>query len=215
MIYAVSAIIVILLLLYIMPVNSKLSFVKENNNGSIKLELRTLYGLLNLKTEIPFLITFENGMPELKFKFELPRKRRRRLPARFAKLIKTEEGGGLGKAYKKYKDKLLPVMKYIGKKTKIDDFSLRLTMGTGDAAETGILYGTAWIVIGNFMAFTGSYLKINNPKIVIVPVFNRIQFSVDFSCIIRIKTGHIIIAGIKALPFFLHGSDKKIQINIY
>lgn len=209
MLYFLPAVFVIMLLLYMMPVAVSIDASRDNEDDKITVGLKTLYGLIKLKTEIPFLIiTFENGKPVLKFKVEVANEKRNKLLARFTKLFSIEEGESLYKAYKNKKNKVTPLISYLAKKIKITDIKLKLDIGTGDAAATGVLYGIIWTVIGNIMTATKSYLNINKPKIIVVPVFSQVQLSIDFSCIISMKSGHIINAGIRAIPVLLSGIRK-------
>jgi len=201
MLYAASGFIFLLLILYLMPIEISTNIEKHSNNVKIALGLKTLYGLLNINTEIPvFKLTFENGKPVLKYKVEVANKERSRLLAGFSKLLTIEEGESLYRIYKKNKDIISPPLKYLTKKISVRDLYLKLGMGTGDAAATGLLYGTAWIAVGNIMALTGSYVNIKKPRIIISPIFDSVRLSLDFSCIIRMKTGHIINAGIRVIP---------------
>jgi hypothetical protein len=119
-----------------------------------------------------------------------------------------EEGESVFKAFKRNKTIITPILKYISRKTKVSNFYLKLGLGTGDAAATGVLYGVTWIVIGNIMTFTRCYLNIYEPKIVVIPIFSQVQLSVDFNCIISLKLGHIINAGIRAVPAVISGMRK-------
>ncbi len=209
MFYFLLTLLVILLLLYFMPIVISIDMRKDNMDDKITIGFSTLYGLIKFKSEIPFLIiAMKDGKPALKYKMEVANKKRSRLLARFTKLFSITEGGNLFKIYKNIKNAITPVLKYMAKKTRIDNFELKLSMGTGDAAETGILYGVAWILIGNIMTFTRSYLNIGNPRIAIVPIFSRVQLCVEFHCIISLKLGHIINAGIRAVPALLSGMKR-------
>lgn len=204
MLYFLPAVFLIILLLYMMPVAVSIEINREKENNKITIGLRTLYGLLKLKTKIPFLnITFENGKLALKYKVEVANRKRDKLFARFTKLFSIEEGESLYKAYKNNKNKFAPLLGYIAKKAKITDLKFKLHMGMGDAAASGVLYGIVWIIIGSVVTISKSCLNINEPRITVVPVFNRIQLSFDFSCIISMKSGHIINAGIRAIPALL------------
>lgn len=207
--YFLIAALFIMLLLYFMPIAVSMDVSKDNENENITIGLRTLYGLLNLKTEVPFLkIAFENGRFALKYKVEVAERKSNKLLDRFTKLLSIEEGEGLYDTYKNNKYKIMSFSKYIKKKIKIKNFNLKLGMGTGDAAATGVLYGMAWILIGNLMTFIRSHLSINDPRIMVVPIFGMVQLSVDFSCIISMKLGHIINAGIRAMPALLSDMRK-------
>ncbi|MDD4504006.1 MAG: DUF2953 domain-containing protein [Clostridiaceae bacterium] len=207
--YVLIPVLVIALMLYLMPIAVSMDVNKDNDNDKITIGLRTLYGLLNLKTEVPFLkIAFENGRFALKYKVEVVGRKRNKLLAKVTKLMSMEEGEGLYDTYKNNKYKIMPFSKYIKKKIGIRNFNLKLSMGTGDAAATGFLYGILWIVIGNLMTFARSHLSINEPRIMVVPIFSQVQLSIDFSCIISMKLGHIINAGIRTMPALLSGMRK-------
>lgn len=197
MLYIVLGLIFLTLTLYIMPVNISISIKNYNSNVRITLGLKTLYGLLNLETGIHVLkLTFENGKPIIKYESEVA-EGERSLHLKIRDLLRKYE----------YKRNIVDSpLKHIIKKILIKNFYLKLGMGTDDAAMTGVLYGTAWIIIGSIMTLTGSHVKIKAPRIVIVPVFGRVSLSIDFSCIIRIKTGHIINAGIRAIPALISGN---------
>lgn len=208
MLYFWTAVLLIMLFLYMMPIVISIDIKKDNNADKITIGIKTFYGMLKLKSEIPFLvITFENGKPALKYKIEVADKYRSKLLARFGKILNLKEGEGLLKTFNKIKGRIKPVLKYISRKTNINKFILKMSVGTGDAAATGILYGAAWMALGNILAFVSGFLNINNPRIVIVPIFSKIQLCVDFSCIISLKLGHIINAGIRALPALLSDSE--------
>lgn len=207
--YFLIAALLIMLLLYVMPIAVSMDVSKDNENDKITIGLRTLYGLLNIKTEIPFLrLALENGRFALKYKVEVPNKKRNRLLAGFTKLMSMREGKSLYNAYKNNKYKIIPFSKYMTKKIEIRNFSLKLSIGAGDAAATGFLYGVIWIFIGNLMTFARSHLRIKKPRVVVVPIFSRAQLSIDFSCIISLKFGHIINAGIRVIPALLSGMRK-------
>ncbi len=192
MLYAASVFIFLILILYLMPVEISTNIEKHNSNVRIALGLKTLYGLLNINTEIPaFKLVFENGKPVLRYTAEAAERETNRL---------MEKGKGLFSIYKHNKDITASSLRYITKKIVIRNLFLKLGMGTGDAAVTGLLYGIAWIVAGSIMAYTGSYVNIKKPRIIISPIFGSVRLSLDFSCIIRMKTGHIINAGIRVIP---------------
>lgn len=204
MLYFVTVLIALAILLYIMPVTVGMALKRAGEKDKITIEVRTLYGLIQFKSEIPFLeLIFKNGKPALKYRVEVTDRKRRRLFAQLTKLFSLDEGGKLFEIIKMKRHRLLAALKYLAGKTAVRKFSLRFTLGTGDAAETGILYGVAWIVIGNIMTLTRSYLNIKEPRITVVPVFNQVQLSIDLSCIISMRLGHIINTGIRLIPVFL------------
>jgi len=183
MLYVIFAAAFIIIVLYFMPVDINIDVNREDNkNLKMTLGIKTLYGLLRFNPETPFLkLAFEN----------------------------VKEGENLYKKYGNNKFKIISVLRYIMKKIKISNFYLKLSMGTGDAAATGVLYGAAWIIIGSIMAFAKSRLNMGEPRIIVAPVFGSVRLNVDFNCIISIKSGHIINAGIRAIPALISGNREK------
>jgi hypothetical protein len=59
------------------------------------------------------------------------------------------------------------------------------------------------------MAFAKSRLNMGEPRIIVAPVFGSVRLNVDFNCIISIKSGHIINAGISAIPALISGNREK------
>lgn len=209
MIYFISVLLVVSVLLYAMPIFVSLEVKRVKENDSIVIGVKTCYGLVKFNTEIPFLeIVFKDGKPALKYKLEVADRKRSKLFARFTKLLSAEEGGRLYDILKGKKHSIISALRYISGKIIVRDFNLRLTLGTGDAAETGILYGAAWILIGNIMALTASHINIKEPRIAVIPVFNRVQLNIHFSCIITMRLGHIINTGIRVIPALLSSKRK-------
>jgi len=204
MLYLVIILIIIVTLIYTMPVTVSLDIERAGEDDKITIGVRTIYGLLKFKSEIPFLeLIFKNGRPAVKYKVELANKKRNKLIAKFTKLFTLDENSRLLEVIMKERHRLVSALKYIAGKTTISKFRLRLALGTGDAAQTGILYGAAWIAIGSIMALTGNYTTIRRPIIMVVPIFDQVLLSVDLSCIIHIRIGHIINTGIRVIPVLL------------
>ena len=209
MIYFISVLLIIAVLLYVMPIAVSMEVKRAGKNDSIIIGVKTCYGLVKLNSEIPILeLLFKNGKPALKYKLEVADKKRSRLFARFTKLFYLEDGGKLYDVFKQDKRRIISALRYISGKIAVRDFNLRLTLGTGDAAETGILYGAAWILIGSIMALTRSHINIKEPRVAVIPVFNKVQLNMQFSCIITMRLGHIINAGIRVIPALLSSKRK-------
>lgn len=210
MLYFMVFLLILLLLLYLMPVTISIEVKRVKEDDNITIGVRTLYGLLKLKSEIPFLeLILKNGRPAVKYKVEVADNKRSRLFARFTKLFSLTEGGDILRLLRAHKRRILSALKYIVMKTEVREFDLKFTLGTGDAASTGILYGAAWIVIGGIMSLTRSCMYISRPSIVVVPIFNKAELHVDFNCIIRMRTGHIINTGIRVIPVLISSMRKQ------
>ncbi len=190
---------IVLFLLYVIPIVTSIDASKEIENNKLSIVIGTTYGLLRLRTEIPLTVAFKDGRILLDYKTKEVGKKKNILMEAFTKLLSKKEDESLYNTYKKNKHRVIVFMDYIMDKLKISSLNFNVKMGTGDAALTGILYGTIWIAIGSIMTFIGNNLNPERPNIVVVPIFGEAQLSIDFNCIISIKLGHIIYAEIKAL----------------
>jgi hypothetical protein len=88
----------------------------------------------------------------------------------------------------------------------------RTTIGTGDAAEAGVLTGIAWGIKTTLVGVLGSYTRWDEPPCLSVdPDFNHVVLNTHFHSIIRFRLGHAIL-GVKRL--LLHkrkGRERKWQ----
>ncbi len=67
-------------------------------------------------------------------------------------------------------------------------------LGTGDAAEAGILTGLAWGIKWALIGMLGSRIRWNfTPQLKVDPDFNRAILETYFHSIIRFRTGHAIL----------------------
>ncbi len=72
-------------------------------------------------------------------------------------------------------------------------------IGGSEPAMTGILVGLVWV--GKAFLFgrlTGRVKFAKPPRLAVVPNFGGFDFSVAFKCILRVKLGDIMVAGIKS-----------------
>jgi hypothetical protein len=68
--------------------------------------------------------------------------------------------------------------------------SFHMELGTGDAAETGILTGLLWSFLGIFQHHLGA--RTGRGKFTIIPHFNRQVLRIEVSGILQVQPGHII-----------------------
>ncbi|MHB9146101.1 MAG: DUF2953 domain-containing protein [Symbiobacteriia bacterium] len=78
----------------------------------------------------------------------------------------------------------------------VEEASLTLELGTGDAARTALATGTLWGILGSAYTFALTRLRHRprQPRLVVRPNFNSQTWclSLDLLCIIKARPGHII-----------------------
>ncbi len=76
---------------------------------------------------------------------------------------------------------------------------IRVDFGTGDPADTGLLYGIIWAAVGNIYQVFNRYLVFDFPETEINADFENKIFKTQFEGIIRVRLVHIITALAKSI----------------
>jgi len=83
-------------------------------------------------------------------------------------------------------------IKKLKSRIKMKNFNVEMTIGTGDAALTGILTGVAWMITGIVYSNLSMAFPIHNKYIKINSDFSKTVFNANVLCIFNIRMGHII-----------------------
>jgi len=180
-----------------MPIRIKFKTIRVKDDDIILIRVKTLYGIVNLKFEVPFLdIEFVNNKLSLKYKAKVESGKTNKLLKKLSKVFTADDFNNI-KRYFHHDPVFFEKMKsYWSKKLIINDFSLILKYGTRDAAFTALIYGALWAIVGSVLAILKNNLKFSTKDIVITPYFDRETVNIEFSCIIKFKFGDIINTGI-------------------
>lgn len=93
---------------------------------------------------------------------------------------------------------VLAVLEFLGN-VKIFDFKFSLTVGQGDAAETGIVYGACSAVCYTALAAINAIFEIDEQKIDISADFEHEVLDISLYAIMKITLFKALKAGIKAI----------------
>lgn len=94
-------------------------------------------------------------------------------------------------------DEILDLVKH---RAKFSDIYVRLRYGTGDAANTGIMYGAIWAFVGNVYAYLCRHFYVEFPTVELEPQFDKTAFEIEAQGIITTRLVHIIKCVLKLLP---------------
>lgn len=114
--------------------------------------------------------------------------------------------------YSEVKEIVEAVFDYAGRRAEISDVYVRCSFGTGDAAQTGIAYGAIWTLIGNIYAFLCRYIRMEFPQVELIPAFNEKTFEIEAEGIIKMRTVHIILAGLRVLRLYKKHKKEKGEV---
>lgn len=193
---------------------------RKENDDDVILEIRMLFGLIRFRytmTYVDLLDTWQGWIIKDEIKAPLYRKRRKK---RFPFPMNKRKGGQKGKKNKwsSFMQQLQKtgqfhrITKSFLKKVKVEKFRWKTSIGTGDAAETGLICGLIWGVKGSVAGMISNYMTLKSiPRIQVSPSFNRKIFSLSFQCIVRMRIGNLIVAGIRLWINLRKGRDHKWQ----
>ncbi len=176
------------------------------------------------KFQISFKILF------LKLKFDLNRNKGKEKEKQPKQRASNEEisNDKIGKKlsdfrekYEKYKDFVEFTLSHLRYKIGFEKWKIRIELGTGDAASTGIAQGMIWATAGTVHGFLAQYFdfkstKIYNnrqkyttnfPEIDIIPHYNERCFDIKAGGIIYTRLVHIIPIIIRLLK--ITGKNQK------
>lgn len=111
--------------------------------------------------------------------------------------------------YQEVKEIINAVFDYAGSRAEVTDIFIHCSFGTGDAAHTGMAYGAIWTLIGNVYAYLCRYIKIEFPQVELSPVYNEKTFEINAEGIIKMRTVHIILAGLRVLRLYTKHKKEK------
>ena len=191
------SIVFIAIILYMMPIKMKLKTIRVKDDDIISIRVKTLYGIVNLRFEVPFLdIEFVNNKLRLKYRAKVESGKKNKLLTKLSKIFTADDFNNM-KRFFHHDPVFFETMKsYWSKRLIIDDFSFIFKYGTRDAAFTALIYGALWAIVGSVLAILNNNLRFNTKDIVITPYFDRETVNIEFSCIIKFKFGDIINTGI-------------------
>ncbi len=197
---------ILLFIIYIIPIYIKAEFKRKNQEDKINIRIVLLKGLIKFNYEISYLdLVFRHNEPILKVKGKIEEKNTEKTFQNIKDRLRLEEIIENYKDIKKYIDIFSDTFRYILNKISISSLSCTSKIGLGDAALTGIAYGTAWIIVGTLLNIILNQKDVKEMSINLYPDFNENILEFDFFCIIKLKIVHIIIAGLKGIKVFIKG----------
>ena len=101
-----------------------------------------------------------------------------------------------------YSETFALIRKFLGKtrfKIHIPTLRVKLEYGTDNPANTGIIYGSVWGLVGVIYPLAAMYFHIAFPQLDITPDFYGKRFNIEIKSIIKVRPTHIINAALTTL----------------
>lgn len=192
-------IVVIIIFCLLAKLEVEIKIILKNGVNYSFLIIRLLRGILRLRINLSF-----KGLNQNFFSIIL-----RKTDSSLDKETSLEE---VFKFFQKNHKRLLSnagISKYLFSKTEIRSLSLNLEIGTGDAAQTAIISGAIIFIFSTIQFYIRNRYSLGSQILQVIPYFQRQVFNMDLDCIIHLRIGHIIIAGIRIIGGKLKGGERS------
>lgn len=208
MLLAILLLTVLILIILITKVKIFLDYFHGNDNDHLKITIKAWGGLIKYKVEIP-VIKVDDNTPTIVAEQKISTG-----PDENMKQDKTTQVGktDLLNSLNDFKQLLTHVA---GLHKIIRNFLSKITLrkiewhtmvGVGDAAATGVITGAFWAVKGGVIGLLSHYMKLKDmPVMSITPSFQHAVSITSFKCMIQVRVGHAILAGIKLVKYWKGG----------
>lgn len=200
-----------MVLISFLSIKIEVRVIREGENDEINVWISMLNELLRYKVVIPFIDIF-NGYNNL-VKTHIHREAELGATSDIAKET-NEEGFNLNEIrilvekgeilYRNYSN----IISYIMNKIIINKVEWETQVGLDDAASTAVITGALWGIKSSILLFFKNKFQLSNIYLDVTPYYISKKFAMTFNCIVTLKIGYIINAGIKVLLRKIRGGDK-------
>ncbi|MEH6973825.1 DUF2953 domain-containing protein [Bacillus sp. JJ675] len=218
----IAAAISLLAAVWFMKIRVSIEYVHTHDDDRLTVKIRTLFGLLHIKREIPMIKVNQKDMTiDVKERMSTAvSKDKKKRKVGFNDVLKSMRQ--IKNLVEQIRN-LQPVIRKFMKRIHVTKLEWTSVLGLPDAALTGIATGGAWSVKSASMAMLDRFLSFDRrPEYQVIPVFNSPSSKTHLTCIFHFRVGHAItvafrivvnwkgnMRGLFKLPKHLSGSTKK------
>lgn len=208
MLLAIMLLTVLILIILITKIKIFLDYFHGNDNDHLKITVKAWGGLIKYKVDIP-VIKVDDNSPTIVTEEKVqtgPNENTKK--EKTSQVDKTDLINSIND-FKKLLTHVAGLHKIIRdflSKVSIRKVEWHTMVGVGDAAATGVITGAFWAVKGGLIGVLSHYMKLKDmPVMSISPSFQHAVSITSFKCIIQVRVGHAILAGIKLVKYWKGG----------
>lgn len=202
--------ILLILILLFSSIKIGIYYKRENENDRIKVDIGLLSGLIPIQIKIPSLKSTDQGI-----KYEQKIEQKDMKIQEEHKTVTPKKLSDYKRLMQTIKDRTRDFRKILVRfmrKVKVVKFSWKSQIGTGDAFETGLLSGIAWIIKSGFVALLSHFFQLHtNPELHIEPSFSQACFNTEIECIVKLRIGDAMLTGLLIYVYYRKGRKKQWQ----
>lgn len=193
---AILAFIVILTLLII---RIELDYRRKGEDDVLSVTVSTMGGLIRFKRQFPVLIldTDEQSIhvEETRSGPFTSKKTKRQQRITVDKIKHKQQQW---QQLKTHINGLYRIIKAFLSKVRCQQLVWHSTIGTGDAAETGVMTGLIWSLKSVTLGFSTGYLRMETvPDFRVTPDFNQPRLETHITCILKFRLGQAMLTGLR------------------
>lgn len=195
---AAIAVLLIIIVLLSSSIHMRLHFSRQEENDSLIVYLTAIFGLVRLKFQVP-IVQFRGILDGLYVKSEVAGKNAQMLKQSMQNITLEKVITNFQKTKTLYSNfhHFPEWMKETLSRVTCTDFRWTTHLGVGDAANTAVTTGIAWGIKTSFLRYLIRFVGFaKRPDVSVVPQYNRTQFSTEVLCILKIRLGYAILAGL-------------------
>lgn len=185
-----------------------INYFHAQDDDSLKIEFRALFGLIKYKLDVP-LVKVDDNSPTIVVKEEFQKGEEEETKQKGTMQFSAEDLLNGFKDMKIFLEHVVSfhrIVRRFCQKVHIKQIEWQTVMGTGDAATTGMLTGALWAVKGSIIGIVSHYFRMqNNPNLSVHPHFQLAVTQTSFKCMLQFRIGHAMVAGIKLVKFWKGG----------
>lgn len=200
--------VVSLILIPFTSITIRVTYLRDGSDDELIAIVAGLFGLVNIKREtnlIKLMMSLRSGV-EMEHEIEATKKGRP-IKESSSFLNYKEAVWEFRRALRLYR-RYRKAIDFLRERITVKELSWETSLGTGDAAVTGMAVGLMWTLKTAVISILDTRLRnLTLGAVEITPSFDCAKFRTKFDCILRFKIGHAIIASIIIITAILKDGD--------
>lgn len=193
-----------------LPLKINIKFIRKGDDENIHTNFYMLNGLIKHTINIPFIDIISNITDNEFIKTSIHSKtqiiqKEEDSTAIDEKKLNLNEIRLLVENIFRFRRRYFQIIKYVQDNIRIDNIYWCTRIGMEDAGDTAILCGILWGIKTNLIMCLKRKYSLNCIYTDIRPCYTEKRFDIVFDCIVALKLGYIIIAGIKIFLIRIKG----------
>lgn len=179
-----------------------LSFVHMEQNDEIRIDVRSLFGLIRFRYIVP-LLRFRGWLEGLELKSEKTNPNKANIQGEPRRKIDFDK---IKKAIDDLRILLHNCFKFnqwfrrLLSRFHCTELNWKTSAGIGDAAETGVVVGTLWGLKTSLLGYIFRTVRLDaKPELQVMPVFNQNVFITEGIIRLHIRLWHLVAAALQLL----------------